>query len=136
MIHQPINVDLIKEIAGTLFFGSNFSYYESLISTNLTAKEMIRSGSSIPLIVLGEEQTGGKGRFQRSWHSPIYGGLWLSVAFPAKKEIGSPGHFNYLISVVIARAVKEISGFQVDFKWPNDILLSGKKCCGILSENI
>jgi len=133
---QPLDLDIIRNSVNHLQFGRNFIYRTTVDSTNTIAKQLIREGSSLPLLVCAEEQTHGKGRLSRSWFSPQYGGIWLSIAFPSYKNIHIAGQYNYLVSVCIARAVEQNTAVTVNFKWPNDLLISNKKVCGILSENI
>jgi len=131
----PLNVDVIRARIKPMRFGRDFYYHASLPSTNAKAKELIRAGSRLPLIVYAENQTEGKGRFQRSWFSPENKGIWVSVAFPLIREDRLNGHYNFMMSLSIAAAVETCTGLNVSFKWPNDIQISGRKVCGILSEN-
>ena len=108
-------------------------YYEELCSTNLTAKEIFfaESEQNRRFIVLADRQTAGRGRLGRSFFSE--GGLYFSIAVPA----GSFSLPAELLTTAAAAAVcraAEREGFDAKIKWVNDILLDGKKVCGILAE--
>ncbi len=71
---------------------------------------------------------------QRSWHSPPYTGIWMSVIVQPKNTPVIFGHYNFFMSIAIASAIETCAGCTVELKWPNDILIHDKKVCGILSE--
>lgn len=108
-------------------------YYEELPSTNLTAKEIFfaESAQNRRFIVLADRQSAGRGRRGRSFFSE--GGLYFSIAVPA----GSFSLPAELLTTAAAAAVCRAAiqeGFETKIKWVNDILLDGKKVCGILAE--
>ncbi len=133
-----INIDYnsIRHSISGLRFGKIFLTEQSIISTNTGLKEHIKKGIDPPAILTAEEQTGGKGRMQRIWYSPSKKGIWISAAFPSTADVSKLGHYNFLCSLVISSAVEEITGIEPELKWPNDILIKGKKVCGILSESV
>ena len=103
-------------------------------STNNYLKLRAAEGAPHGLAVVAEEQTGGRGRFGRSFHSPRGKGLYLSVLlrpdFPALQAAG----LTPWAAVAVCRALEEVTGLNPEIKWINDILLEGKKVCGILTE--
>ncbi len=110
---------------------SHIFYFEALESTMLTAKALINNGQATDKdVVLAEEQTGGRGRRGRFWASPR-GGLWFSVL--VKPHI--PNEKYPLMALVAALAVVEVIRSQTKLaaviKWPNDVLIEGRKVCGI-----
>ncbi|MCP4723694.1 MAG: biotin--[acetyl-CoA-carboxylase] ligase [bacterium] len=131
-----IDYKIIRENITPQRFGRHFLTKSSLPSTNTGIKEHLKNEQELPLILTAEEQTGGKGRMQRSWHSPSGKGIWISTAFPPVDSTANFGHYNFMCSLVISSAIEEITGIKADLKWPNDILIGGKKVCGILSESI
>jgi len=115
--------------------GSTILRFDRVASTNDAAKEMAASGAPEGTCVLAGEQTAGRGRLGRSWSSPSGEGLYLSVIVrPAIRAAQST-----VLTLAAAVAVGETLelGFQVpaDIKWPNDVMASGRKICGILVES-
>ncbi len=135
--------------------GQEILVYDSLSSTNDKAKEIAREGCKSGTIVIAEEQTAGKGRLGRKWYSPAGSGLWLSIILmkPQIMPIKSP-FLTITASIAVLKALSNIemdidrlaqsdkcfnndsdnAETNVKIKWPNDILISDKKVCGILSE--
>ena len=115
---------------------SRILVYQELVSTNQTAKELALSGAPHGTAVFAEMQTGGRGRFQRTFYSPA-GGLYCSVILRPEKL-----HFQHITAVTAfaacaaADTVEEISGRSPQIKWVNDLYLDGKKICGILTEAV
>lgn len=129
-----VTVAEILEGLGTQRFGRQVLYRESVGSTNDLAKEMAREGAPEGLLVIADEQTAGRGRLGRSWTTPRGSALAMSVvlrpAFPAHHA----HRITLAAAVAVAEAVGEAAGLPVGIKWPNDLLLSGRKFCGILTE--
>jgi len=105
--------------------------FPSLSSTQEFAGKLLEKGEQPWTVVWAEEQWAGRGRGGRKFHSPK-GGLYFSLLI-FEERIDSP-QLLYLSSWVVAEALKEISGVAPEIKWPNDILLEGKKLAGILLE--
>ncbi len=107
---------------------------ETVSSTNTYLKAMAQQGAPAGSLCLSETQTAGKGRLGRVWHSPAGQGLWLSVlARPAIQPAEAP-LVTFCAAMGMAQAVQEVTGLAAAVKWPNDLVLSGKKLCGILLE--
>lgn len=112
--------------------GCKILSYTSLTSTMDRAREAAREGAPEGTVVIAGEQTAGRGRQGRSWFSP-HGGLALSVVFrPLIHQL--PG-LVMTGALAALRAIRETTGLDPGIKWPNDILLNGRKVCGILVEN-
>jgi len=108
-------------------------YHDSIRSTNDRARELASEGRE-DVVVLADEQTGGKGRLDRAWASPS-GGVWLSVLLrPAVPPAGTP-LFTLAAAVATVRAARE-AGVDAVIKWPNDVLVAGRerKLAGVLTE--
>lgn len=118
----------------TRFVGRRIYYSESLPSTNDRAKDLARQGEPEGTIVVADEQTGGRGRLGRSWLSPKGKGLWFSVVFRPPVNPSRASQLTILAAVALAGAIMDRTGLQVGIKWPNDLLLNGRKVCGILTE--
>jgi len=128
-------VEIQKSLA-TNYIGQKIYYYRELESSNLTAKEKARSKkNTVPegTVIISERQTGGKGRLGRKWFSPT-GGIWLSIILYPHLSPAYIPRITLITAVAVVRAIKELTGIQGQIKWPNDILIQGKKVCGILAE--
>ena len=120
-------------------FYKNFtiSHLEQVESTNSLALNLIKSYQiNHNHIILADYQTGGKGRMGRNWVSPI-GNLYFSLSLKPQKSIAINSQLSFLAAVAMGLALSELSKNQleINYKWPNDILLSGKKVAGILLES-
>jgi len=114
----------------------NIIYYETTGSTNEDAKRLAREGAADGTVVMADAQSAGKGRRGRMWQSPVGSNLYFSLML---KPQFSPDKASMLtlvmaLSVVQAlnKAVKDVLDFRI--KWPNDIVVNGRKLCGILTE--
>ncbi|MHC4975408.1 MAG: biotin--[acetyl-CoA-carboxylase] ligase [Planctomycetota bacterium] len=116
-------------------------WYESVVSTQAQAREAVLEGrlGQHGRLFCAHEQTGGIGRFGRRWHSPR-GGLWCTLAWPVSQEIDRVrAGLGLRVGLGVIRALEHVLGAhghgdRVMFKWPNDILLNGKKIAGVLCE--
>lgn len=108
--------------------------FDELDSTNTRAKQLAEIGAREGLLVMAERQTAGKGRRGRGWESEagvnVYMTLLLRPELPPSKMTG----LTLLAALAITRGIREVCGVQAEIKWPNDVVLSGKKICGILTE--
>ncbi len=115
----------------------------SIASTNVEALEMARQGAPGGTLIYAEEQTAGKGRMARSWFSPARAGLYFSLILRPRQPRKFWPLLTYVASVALADTLRALSDLKIirnalniDLKWPNDVMLSGKKCAGILLETI
>lgn len=116
----------------TNYAGKEIEYHDSVVSTNDLAVERAREGVAEGYVVLADEQTGGRGRRERVWESPS-GGVWTSVVLRPDFAPRDASLVTLGASVAVARAVEKV-GVEATIKWPNDVLVDGKKLCGILVE--
>jgi BirA family transcriptional regulator, biotin operon repressor / biotin---[acetyl-CoA-carboxylase] ligase len=107
--------------------------HEALGSTQERARELARAGTPHGTLVVAEVQTGGRGRLGRPWGSPK-GGLWMSLVLRPWFDASLASRITQTAAVGVAKALWEI-GVEARIKWPNDLLASGKKICGILAES-
>ncbi len=109
-------------------------YYETVDSTNECVKREAMKGAEEGLVIVGEEQTGGKGRLGRTWVSPpgeaVYFSFLLRPSFAAEHVSA----LTLVMGLSVAQAIRETVTLPVEIKWPNDIVINHKKICGILSE--
>jgi BirA family biotin operon repressor/biotin-[acetyl-CoA-carboxylase] ligase len=108
--------------------------FKELSSTQQKTKERAREGNEPWSVILAEEQTLGYGRKGQGWYSPK-GGLYFSVILP-KSQIEDLQTLTILAAFIVAKIVKEKFNLEPLIKLPNDVLLQGKKICGILTENV
>ena len=118
---------------GTRLIGRYVRWHESLPSTNDLAMQLTEVSAPEGTVILADEQTAGRGRRGRSWASPR-GGIWLSVILRPGLPLASWPLVSLAAAVATARAIRENTGLLARVKWPNDILVDGKKIVGILAE--
>lgn len=112
--------------------GKNVLYYPSLSSTMDTARGNARQGAEEGTVIIAGEQTGGRGRLQRAWLSPE-GNIALSIIL--HPDVAALPYLIMVASLAVAYSIESITGLKPQIKWPNDILIDGRKVCGILIEN-
>jgi len=117
----------------TSVIGGKIQFLSEVASTNTLAMEMAADGTPEGTVVIAETQTGGKGRLGRKWISPK-GNLYLSVILRPKIPIQKAPLITLTGAVAVASAIRTTCGLEAGIKWPNDILISGKKVSGLLTE--
>lgn len=116
----------------TRFLGRELRYFQEVESTNDEARSLAESCPD-GTVVLAEVQTRGRGRLARSWASPP-GGIWMSVVLKPALPLSQAYRVNMAVSLAVARALSRLYQLEVKIKWPNDILVGGRKISGILME--
>jgi BirA family transcriptional regulator, biotin operon repressor / biotin---[acetyl-CoA-carboxylase] ligase len=115
-------------------FSGPVHHFEALDSTNDLAKELAARGAPEGAVVVAEAQTGGRGRLGREWDSPPGVGLYVSLVLrPMLPPLELP-QITLTTAVAVVRAVRRVAAVAPGIKWPNDLLLGGKKLGGILTE--
>ncbi|AKG74092.1 biotin--[acetyl-CoA-carboxylase] ligase [Salinicoccus halodurans] len=112
---------------------SNVEYFTTTPSTQKEAFRML-SETKDSFMVVAEEQTQGRGRFDRHWDSPGKTGIYISLVLRPNIPITEIIRFNLFISLAISKSLDEAFGVDTGIKWPNDIYLDDKKICGFLTE--
>ena len=131
---ERITADEIRLGLTTNFIGKNIHYEESVESTQKIAHRLSNEDEPEGTIIIAEEQRSGKGRMDRTWHSPKYTGIWMSLILRPNIPLTKAPQLTLLTAVAIVQAMEEETGLQPEIKWPNDVLLNGKKVTGILTE--
>lgn len=108
--------------------------YDTLPSTSATAAEAARAGAGHLYTVVAREQTAGRGRLNRGFFSPR-GGLYFTTVLRTGLTPAQYGAVTPFAALAVARAIQRVCGICVQIKWVNDLLLEGKKLCGILAES-
>jgi BirA family transcriptional regulator, biotin operon repressor / biotin---[acetyl-CoA-carboxylase] ligase len=124
---------LRKRLKGNLF-GKRFFHFFKIDSTNRVAMELGYAGEPEGTLVLAEEQTAGRGRAGRSWHSERGTGLYFTLLLRPKLAPAQAPLLTMLAGLSAYAAIQGLTGLTPELKWPNDLLLNEKKVGGILTE--
>jgi len=129
---SPVPWELGKAL-GTSFVGSNIVYREVLDSTQNLAISVAGRQDSHGTVVIADQQKSGRGRMKRKWLSPK-GGLWLSVVLHPSIPTARITLLPFAAAIAVCEAIREATKLDARLKWPNDIMISGKKVAGILLD--
>jgi BirA family biotin operon repressor/biotin-[acetyl-CoA-carboxylase] ligase len=132
MADQDLSVASIKQGLKTRLIGQKIIYYQSLDSTMEIARREAQRGTQEGTVIIAGEQTRGRGRLKRTWFSPR-GNIALSLIL--HPEAAALPFLIMIASLATARSIEGVTGLGTQIKWPNDILIRGKKVAGILIEN-
>ncbi|HEY4979632.1 MAG TPA: biotin--[acetyl-CoA-carboxylase] ligase [Candidatus Acidoferrum sp.] len=129
-----ITPDLLRKRVKGKLFGKRFLHFFKTDSTNRVALELAFAGEEEGAVVLAEEQTAGRGRAGRKWHSEVGSGIYVTVLLrPRLSPVQAP-LLTILAGLSLHAAILAQTGLNTELKWPNDILIGGKKLGGILTE--
>ena len=129
---DSLSSTLIMDNLKTRLIGRKVLYYPQLTSTMDVARQEARQGAAEGTAVVAGEQTGGRGRVKRLWLSPR-GSIAVSIIL--RPDVVNLPYIIMLASLAVVGSVEAVTGLKPSIKWPNDILVNGKKVCGILIEN-
>jgi BirA family transcriptional regulator, biotin operon repressor / biotin---[acetyl-CoA-carboxylase] ligase len=129
-LDQPREIWLLD----TARIGQRVLVFDSLESTNTTAARMATEDNTDGLALIAEHQTAGRGQYGRVWQSRPGSSLLLSVILRPPRELCRPVILTALAAISVAEAVYTLTATQARLKWPNDLLVRGKKVCGLLIE--
>jgi BirA family transcriptional regulator, biotin operon repressor / biotin---[acetyl-CoA-carboxylase] ligase len=132
---DALRPDELRERFASARLGNAVHCFAELDSTNRFAFKLAADGAAEGVVVLAERQTHGKGRLGRSWFSPPNLNLYLSVILRPRLEPADAPQLTLMSAVALADAVEAFLGYAPAIKWPNDILVGGKKLAGILTES-
>ncbi|MCX8175777.1 MAG: biotin--[acetyl-CoA-carboxylase] ligase [Candidatus Bathyarchaeota archaeon] len=130
--NKPLPTEIKSEIR-TKTIGKKVFYFEEVESTQDVAKNLVNAGLEEGTVVIAERQTRGRGRIGREWFSPK-GGLWLSIILKPNIPTSKVQRLSLLAGVAVAKTLRKLYKLDARLKWPNDVLVEGKKICGILVE--
>jgi BirA family transcriptional regulator, biotin operon repressor / biotin---[acetyl-CoA-carboxylase] ligase len=131
---EKITADEIRLGLTTHFIGRNIHYEETVESTQRIAHHFASENVPEGTVIVAEEQLSGRGRMDRKWHSPKYTGIWMSLVIRPNIPLSNAPQLTLLTAVAIVQAIEETTDLLPEIKWPNDILINGKKVTGILTE--
>ncbi len=115
-------------------FLQDISFFRQIDSTNLEVKRRAEQGAEGPLLIVADEQTAGRGRRGRSWSSPPGTSISMSLLLRPKIRPENASMLTLVCALAVAGGIAETTGLETAIKWPNDVVIHGKKICGILTE--
>ena len=127
------NKTTIADQIHTKWAGKTVHFAREIDSTNLWIKRLAKEGAPEGTLALAEFQSAGRGRLGRSWEVPEGTSVMMSILLRPKFEPQYAPTLTLVMGMAVAKAVKNL-GFDVSIKWPNDVVVSHKKICGILTE--
>ena len=132
---EHIKRDEISKNLNTKYIGKDIYIFNEVMSTNTIAKFLSMNGVGNGAVVISEKQTKARGRSGKNWESPL-GGVWLSIILNPNVNHSKIPLITLATGVAVENTLKRIGVKNAEIKWPNDILIHGKKVCGILTEAI
>lgn len=126
--------DLLARLGKTKVIGRDIRVFEETTSTNDVIEKLARDGVKEGAVVFAESQTKGRGRLGRKWMSPTHKGLWFSILLRPELSPQETTQLTVASATALRRAIKKVTGISAEIKWPNDLLIGGKKVVGILTE--
>lgn len=118
----------------TKWAGRKLFFLEETGSTNMDAKQLAEEGESHGTLVVAKKQNSGRGRRGRTWHSPEGSAVYMSLVLKPDFAPDKASMLTLVMALSVAEAITELTGLEAKIKWPNDIVVQGKKVCGILTE--
>ncbi|MGH7824542.1 MAG: biotin--[acetyl-CoA-carboxylase] ligase [Candidatus Binatia bacterium] len=132
---MPLDIKKVQGSLTTKRLGRKIHYFAQLDSTNSYARRLAEQGSPEGEVVIAEAQTRGRGRLGRAWISPPHLNLYLSLILRPRLLPADAPQITLMAAVALADAVASYAAILPSIKWPNDILVGGKKLAGVLSES-
>ena len=134
LIADAFELDTLRrELAGTPFAGK-IRYFPTIDSTNTLAMREAEQGQESGTVYLADEQTVGRGRGAHEWHSAAGSGLYVSILLRPAIAPADILWLSLAAGLAVQAAVRDVTSLAPDIRWPNDLLLSGRKMGGILTE--
>lgn len=119
----------------TDIMGRKIIYASEMDSTQIRAHEMINQGAVEGTVIIAEQQTQGRGTQGKEWFSPSGKGIWFSIVLKPRIPLQFISQLTLLVSVALCRTIRKVLQVDIGIKWPNDLLIKGKKVSGILLES-
>ena len=126
--------DLLSRLGPTRVVGRDIRVFQATTSTNDVAARLARDGVKEGAVVFAETQSKGRGRLGRVWISPAGKGLWFSVLLRPEIRPQAATQLTVATALALVKAIAAQTGIKAEIKWPNDILIRGRKTAGILTE--
>lgn len=135
-VPDKLELSSIQETLNTTTFGRAIQLLDQVETTQEEARSLAEEGAPSGTLVIAEEQTTGRGRRGNPWFSPARKGIWMSMILRPNCPLSFAPQLTLLAAVAVCRAVRRLTGVEAGIKWPNDLLVSGRKICGILIESV
>ena len=129
-----MKIEEIQSRMNTRWLAHSCICLERVDSTNLYAKHMAEEMAAHGTLIVAEEQTGGKGRRGRSWETEKNVNIMMTLLLRPKIRPEHASQLTLLMAMAVAQGIRTVTGLQAQIKWPNDVVVNGKKICGILTE--
>ena len=129
-----LSLSELEPLLDTRIIGRSIIYLDSTASTNMYAKKTAEEPFQEGTVIIAEEQTAGRGRLGRQWVSPKGKGIWMSLLLKPDILPADAPKLTIAAAQAVSRALWKCCRLDAGIKWPNDIVVSGKKLCGILTE--
>jgi BirA family biotin operon repressor/biotin-[acetyl-CoA-carboxylase] ligase len=126
--------EIVEGLDTEVFGRKEIIHYRETDSTNARARELADGGAPEGTLVVAERQTRGRGRKGRAWFSPPGAGIYASLILRPSMPANETTRITFLTAVAAAEALLHLTELDVRIKWPNDLLVNGKKIAGILTE--
>ena len=124
----------IKSLMHTDWVAKEVLYFDTIDSTNTKAQELAEKGYPSGTLVVADKQESGKGRRGRSWVSPSGTGIFMTLMIKPDINPNNASMLTLVAALAVAKAITSVTDEEAMIKWPNDIVVNGKKVCGILTE--
>ena len=128
-----LDLDYIEKRMKTKCFGRKVEYYDEIDSTNALAKKLGKQPNTHGMLLIAEQQNAGRGRLGRDWSSPRGCGIWMTLILKPHMHPRHAAMLTLVAALAVNKSIRKL-GLNSLIKWPNDIVVNGKKVCGILTE--
>jgi len=118
----------------TTWAGCEIAYFEETDSTNRQARMLAKDGAKHGTLVIADTQSAGRGRRGRGWISPAGEGVFMSLIVRPNEQPSQVAKMSLTLALAVGRAIEQVTGLDARIKWPNDIVIDGRKVCGLLLE--
>jgi len=126
--------DVLESRMSTGWAGRSVLFFEELESTNIQAGLAAEGGAGEGTLVVADSQTAGRGRRGRAWNSPAGVNVYFTLILKPSYEPGRASMVTLVMALAVSEAICETCGLRAEIKWPNDVIVNGRKVCGILTE--
>ena len=136
LISSPdvLSAEELESIRKTSWAGQKIVYYDVTDSTNVQAKRIAEEGGMHGTLIVADRQESGKGRRGRGWDSPKNTGIFMTMLLRPTVKPDEASMLTLVAAMAVAKGIRLYTGLPAGVKWPNDIVINGKKVCGILTE--
>ena len=131
---DSVSEEELSSLIKTEWVGKTVKYYPSVTSTNQIAKQLAEEGAPEGMLVVTDEQTAGKGRSGRTWETPRGETIAMTLILRPKVPPERISMVTLVAGMAVAEGIRNLTGLDAGIKWPNDVVIGGKKISGILTE--